>query len=163
MAAVDSDVTPNPRGGQFELLETLDYDNGAIDIVNRALQVPPWATHAKFVIDITITGTTPLFDFVIYGANLANGRYGATLETTDIFLLGGVTAAITQLTTDGSSPIITIDLGPDLTLDTTGSATADCGYAWPVVLPAQLIYRYTMDTTTADEDYNGTISVYWRA
>ncbi len=53
-------------------------------------------------------------------------------------------------------------MGPGITLDTTGSATVNSGYAFPVAgLPTWLIYTYIYDGTTHDEDYNGTISFLW--
>jgi len=163
MAAVTSDVTPATRG-RFEVVETLAVTNAAASAtVDRALQVPGWARAFTCLVDVTITGTTPLFDFAIFGGTTAGGRAGATLDsTTDKFLFGGVPITITQLTTDTSTPIVTLEVGPGVTLDTTGSATANSNYAWPVAgLPNWLIYTYTYDGTTHDEDYNGTISFIW--
>jgi len=162
MAAVTSDVTPITRK-RFELVETIAVTNAAgITTVNRALAVPAWARAVTFLLDITITGTTPLFDLSIFGGSVAAGRYGAALDsTTDKFPLGGPGVTITQLTTDGSTPTVAIEIGPGLTLDTTGSATANCAYAFPAYLPPWLIYTYTYDGTTTDEDYNGTLSAFW--
>lgn len=149
-----------------EWLETIARTNlTPTTTVNRALAVPPWAKSATFVIDITITGTTPLFDFAVYGvvpAVYALGtRRGSTLDsTTDIYEFP-TTAAITQLTTDNSTPTTTLSIGPGLVVDTTGSATANSSYSFAGVLPEWLIYKYVMDGTTGDEDYNGTISVVW--
>ena len=165
MAAVTSDATPTGGRGHLETLETIAITNqsGALT-VSRALAVPSFAKAARFVLDITIAGTTPLFDFAIRGGSTAgHTRIGATFDsTTDIYDFAGAPAAITQLTTDGSSPIVSIDLGPGIVLDTSGSATANCSYAFPCVgLPPWLIYVYTVDGTTGDEDYNGTVSVQW--
>lgn len=165
MAAVDSNVTPTTRQ-QFEVLETIAQTNlAAVTTINRALAVPTWAEAALFVVDITITGTTPLFDFAIAGGQTAGGRYGATLDsTTDKFeFTAGGPVTITQLTTDTSTPIVTVSIGPGVQTDTTGSATANSAYAFScAVLPRWLIYTYVMDGTTMDEDYNGTISVHWK-
>ena len=163
MAAVDSDVSPNTRQ-RFEVIETIAITNlTPTTTVNRALSVPGWAKAFTCILDLTITGTTPLFDFTISGGTTAGGRKGATLDsTTDKFFLGGNGVTITQLTTDGSTPTVSIDVGSGVTLDTTGSATANSGYAFPVAgLPMWLIYTYIMDGTTNDEDYNGTISFIW--
>lgn len=166
MAAVTSNITPSGVRRPLETLETIAVTNAAeTTTVTRALAVPSWARYATFVLDITITGTTPLFDLVFYGVVpavlVAQTRYASTLDsTTDIYQFP-TNAAITQLTTDGSTPTVTVMIGPDLTLDSSGSPTANSAYAFPGILPAWMIYSYTYDGTTMDEDYNGTISVYW--
>jgi hypothetical protein len=165
MAAVDSNVTPTNGRRTTEILETIAVTNAAASATrNRALEVPVWAKGFIFVLDLTITGTTPLFDLTISGGQVAGGRFGATLDsTTDKFeFTAGGPMTITQLTTDTSTPITTISCGPGVTTDTTGSATANSAYAFSAVgLPSWLIYTYTYDGTTNDEDYNGTISVIW--
>lgn len=164
MAAVDSDVTPSSRK-PFEVVETIAITNqvGAAT-KNRALAVPSWAKGFTCLLDITITGTTPLFDFTISGGSPAGGRAGALLDsTTDKFeFTAGGPVTITQLTTDGSTPIVALSVGPGVQTDTTGSATANSAYAFSAVgLPPWLIYTYITDGTTNDEDYNGTISFIW--
>jgi hypothetical protein len=164
MAAVTSDVTPATRK-RFELLETIAITNAAATATRtRALRVPDGAKACMFVLDITIAGTTPLFDFKVEGGQIAGGRSGASLDaTTDIFeFTSGGPASITQLTTANSTPITTVSIGPGIQTDTTGSATVNSAYAFScAVLPQYLIYTYTYDGTTTDEDYNGTVSVYW--
>lgn len=165
MAAVTSDVTPTNGRRRWETLETIARTNlTPSTTINRALSVPVWAKACIFVLDLTITGTTPLFDFTVSGGTVAGGRSGSTLDsTTDKFeFTAGGPATITQLTTDGSTPITTVSIGPGVQTDTTGSATANSAYAFSAVgLPPWLIYTYIMDGTTGDEDYNGTISVIW--
>ncbi len=165
MAAVTSDITPSGARARLEVLETIAQTNlAAVTTVNRALRVPPGAQAAIFVVDITITGTTPLFDFTVSGGTTATGRSGALLDsTTDKFeFTAGGPATITQLTTDTSTPIVTVAIGKVPAADTTGSATVNSAYAFPApFLPDWLIYTYIMDGTTMDEDYNGTISVMW--
>ena len=164
MAAVTSDITPTGGRRTVEVLETIAVTNAAATTtVSRALAVPGWAKACRFVLDITIAGTTPLFDLAVRGGQTAGGRYGSALDsTTDIYDFAGAAIAITQLTTNGSTPIVSIDIGPGIVLDTTGSATANSSYAFPTVnLPPWLIYVYTYDGTDLDEDYNGTISVQW--
>lgn len=164
MAAVDSDVSPATRS-EFELLETIAVTNAAATTtINRALARPAWAKSALFILDIAIAGTTPLFDLTISGGNTAGGRYGADLDsTTDKFeFTAGGPVTITQLTTDGSTPIVAINIGPGVQTDTTGSATVNSAYGFScAVLPPYFIYTYIYDGTTMDEDYNGTISVVW--
>jgi hypothetical protein len=163
MAAVTSDVTPATRK-RFELLESLAITNlTPTTTVNRALGVPAWADAVIFVLDLTITGTTPLFDFAVNGG-ITHTRNGAQLDsTTDKFeFTSGGPITITQLTTDASTPITTVSIGRGVAVDTTGSATANSAYVFPSVgLPPYLIYTYIMDGTTGDEDYNGTISAIW--
>lgn len=154
-------LSANPVKREYQLLETIAVTNAAATTtVTKGFYVPTrWARGATFVLDLTITGTTPLFDFNLKGVNVAHTQ---PPDSTDVFLLGGAAwVGITQLTTDGSSPIITIHAGPNITTDTTGSATVDCVYGINCYLPPVMAYTYTYDGTTADEDYNGTISVYW--
>ena len=164
MTAVDSDVTPATRSS-YETVETIAVTNASASAtINRSLAVPAWASGFICVLDLTLTGTTPLFDFTISGGQTAGGRFGASLDsTTDKFeFTAGGPMAITQLTTDASTPIVTISCGPGVTTDTTGSATANSAYAFSAVgLPGALIYTYIYDGTTHDEDYNGTISFRW--
>jgi hypothetical protein len=163
MAVVTSNVTPTTRQ-RFEVVETVAItDAAATATVTRALQVPSWARAFTCLLDLTITGTTPLWDFTIDGGTTAAGRFGALLDSTlDKFIFTGTAMTITQLTTDASTPIVAIDCGPGVTIDTTGSATANSSYAWNCTgLPPWLIYTYIYDGTTHDEDYNGTISFIW--
>lgn len=165
MTAVTADVTPATRQA-FEVLETVAVTNLTPTTTRtKALGVPSWAKSVMFVLDLTITGTTPLFDFTVYGGQTAGGRYGADLDaTTDIFeFVHTGPATITQLTTDASTPITVLSIAQGIGApDTTGSATANSAYTFScAVLPPWLIYKYIMDGTTGDEDYNGTISVVW--
>ncbi len=165
MAAVTSDITPGGQRTRTEVLETIAQTNlAAVTTVTRALKIPPGAQAAMFIVDITITGTTPLFDFSVFGGQTAGGRSSSTLDsTTDIFeFTAGGPATITQLTTDTSTPIVVVAVGKVPAADTSGSATVNSAYAFPApFLPDWLIYKYVMDGTTMDEDYNGTISVLW--
>lgn len=164
MAAVDSDVTPSTRK-PVEVIETIAITNqSGAATKNRALAVPGWARSFMCILDITITGTTPLFDLTISGGQTAGGRYGATLDsTTDKYeFTAGGPMTITQLTTDTSTPITVISCGPGVQTDTTGSATVNSAYSFScATLPPWLIYTYVTDGTTGDEDYNGTITFVW--
>lgn len=151
-------IAPDYSKGRYQLLETIAITNAAATTtVNKCVLVPEWARNAIFVLDVTITGTTPLFDFIVKGINVAHDQVP---NSDDAYQLGGWDG-ITQLTTDASSPMVTITIGPAITADDTGSATVDSGYGVSSPLPPVLMYTYTYDGTTHDEDYNGSISVYW--
>jgi hypothetical protein len=156
-------IKPDYSKGNLQLLETIAVTNAAANgTVTKAVPVPEWAVNAMFVLDITITGTTPLFDFNIKGVNVAAPSSASIpVNDADVFLLGSSWVGITQLTTDASTPVVTVTLGPNIPTDNTGSATDDCAYGVSTLLPPMLMYTYTYDGTTHDEDYNGTISVYW--
>jgi hypothetical protein len=142
-----------------QLLETVAISNAAATAtVSKAFQVPQWARYAIIVVDITITGTTPLFDFVVKQADVAALGYA---DSAHVASLGAAWDGITQKTTDGTHSISTIVIGPDIATDDTGSATANDNYGVLTPLPSWLMYSYTYDGTTHDEDYNGTITVYF--
>jgi hypothetical protein len=159
MTAIDGWLTANRR---YNLLETLAVTNAAASAtLFKSVAIPGWARYAKFIVDITITGTTPLFDFIVYGGlDISAGALGGPpLVTTDIFALGNGWDGITQLTTDGSTPTVQVAIGPTNVVDDTGSATADCWYSVLDTLPPYFVYKYVYDGTTHDEDYAGTISL----
>lgn len=143
---------------RHELLETIAITNQATDTVtvSKAVPVPAWANSCTFVIVLTMTGTSPLFDFILKGANVALG----TPDDTRLYDLGGWDG-ITQKTAATAS-VTTIDVGPLLTADDSGSATASDRYGVQAYLPEVIVYQYTTDGTTDDEDYSATISVYFR-
>lgn len=129
--------------------------------VTKAIPVPPWAKYATIVIgDLTMGGTTPLFDFVVRRYDSAANSYG---QPDDGFLvpLGGWDG-ITQKTAAAATDTV-IDIGPQVVADDTGSATASDQYGVTAVLPPWLVYQYTTDGTTDDEDYSATITCYFRA
>jgi hypothetical protein len=147
-------------GKAQELLETIAILNqaAASTAVSKALAVPGWARYATFVVDLTvITGTTPLFDFVVKGVN----SLLAFPDGDNLFVLGAGWDGVTQKTGASAS---TIHIGPDITTDDTGSATADDAYGVGAVLPPWLVYTYTTaGGGVSPEDYNATISVFFRA
>ena len=147
------------NGQRQQALETIAITNQTDNTatVNKAVAVPGWARYATFVIDnLTLAGTSPLFDFTI---QTVNTTASPTPDTDNLILLGGWDG-ITQKTAATASNT-TIDIGPDVTVDDSGSATASDRYGVQAVLPGWLVYTYTTDGTTDDEDYSGTISVYW--
>ncbi len=106
-----------------------------------------------------MTGTTPLFDFIVRGH-----MGGVALDDTagNLFQLGAGWDGITQKT-GATASTTTINIGPGLTSDDSGSATASDAYTVESPLPPVLVYTYTTDGTTDDEDYAGTISIHFRA
>jgi hypothetical protein len=163
MTAIDNWYTAKTR---YTLLETLAVTDAAASGTKfKSVAIPGWAKYARFIVDITITGTTPLFDFVVYGGlDISAGALGGPpLITTDIYALGNGWDGITQLTTDNSTPTVQVSIGPTIPVDDTGSATADCWYGVLDTLPPYFVYKYVYDGTTHDEDYNGTISLLLNA
>lgn len=150
------------NGASAQQLEVIAITNQTANstAVTKAIRVPVWANYATFVIDnLTMGGTSPLFDFVIGAVNITASSTG-TPDSDDQVQLGGWDG-ITQKTA-ASATNTTIDIGPLITVDDTGSATASDRYGVQAVLPEWLFYTYTTDGTTDDEDYSGTISVYWK-
>ena len=156
-------ITTISLGGQsYKLCETIAITNQVANstAVTKAIAVPPWAKDCTLVIgNLTMTGTTPLFDFALYGADVAVAA-GQPPDDGYIYLLAGW-AGITQKTA-ATATTTTIDVGPTIALDTTGSATASDRYGIQSLLPPWLVYKYTTDGTTDDEDYAATITVYFK-
>ena len=142
---------------RWQLLETVAITNQTANstAVSYAVPVPDWATSCTFLVNVTtMGGTTPLLDFKLEGVD------PNTLNTTHVWALGDWDG-ITQVTTAGSVPKIAIDVGPSIAADDTGSATASCRYGVNATLPPFIVYTYTTDGTTDDEDYAFTITVWW--
>lgn len=139
------------------MLETIAITNQTADsaVVSKAFVVPSYATHATFVVNLTMTGTTPTFDFTIRGCD------GFPPDDGNLFLLGAGWDGITQKTAATDS-YTTIHIGPDIATDDTGSATASDSYGVGSPLPNVMAYTYTTTGSDDDEDYAGTITVYWR-
>ncbi len=130
--------------------------------VTKAVWVLNWATRAVFTIFYDSSGgTSPLFDFVLGVPDW--GTEGAITDATDVATLGNAAwNGITQLTGAGPYQIV-VEVGPDVTDDDTGSATASCYYGVKCELPPVITYTYTTDGTTDDEDYAFRIAVAWKA
>ena len=143
-----------------KLLETIAVtDASATTSVTKAVLVPQWAQNATIVIGtLTMGGTSPLFDFFLYGVDTMGGATAP--DDGDLYALGGWDG-ITQKTA-AAGTFTAIDIGPNLTADDTGSATATDRYGVQSMLPYVLAYKYTYDGTTHDEDYSGTISIYFK-
>jgi hypothetical protein len=159
---------PQYEWGYVQRLENITVTNGVgliagqtIDTFTKGVFVPAWATKAVFTIFYdSATGTSPLFDFVLGVADW--GTEGTFTDATDVASFGDAAwNGITQVT--GAGPYqIAVEVGPDVTDDDTGSATASCWYKVKGELPPVLTYTMTIDTTTNDEDYGIRLAVMWR-
>lgn len=147
----------------FRVLENVVITNQTTDsvAVSNAVPVPDWAGSCSFYIYMTsMTGTTPLLDFTfLYGQYTTNPP---TVMATPA-KMGNAGLTITQITAAAQVNLMTVDIGPSVTTDTTGSGTASSYYALNTYLPPYIIYTYTTDGTTDDEDYAFDICVYFRA
>jgi hypothetical protein len=107
------------------------------------------------------TGTSPLFDFTLGVPDF--GDANTITDGTDASTVGnGAWNGITQVTGAGPYQIV-VEVGPDVTDDDTGSATASCWYGVKAELPPYLTYTITIDTTTNDEDYAFRLVAVWKA
>jgi hypothetical protein len=149
----------------LQFLESISVTNGAGmggDTLQKAVAVPVWATKVVFYIFYdAAAGTSPLFDFVLGLPDF--GTSGAVTDGTDVGTLGNAAwNGITQVT--GAGPyVIAVEVGPDVTDDDTGSATASCYYGVKAELPPFITYLITIDTTTNDEDYAFRLVAHWKA
>lgn len=156
MAAITTITTGNQN---YKLLETIAITNqtAASTTVRKAVAVPPWARYATFVIDnLTLGGTSPTFDFILKGVNITAN---AVPDDGDLITFGGWDG-ITQKTAASATNTV-IDVGPTITVDDSGSATASDRYGVQAFLLPWIVYEYTTTDSADDADYSGTISVYW--
>ena len=166
MAAVTrNDAVIQPQGIQF--LESVVITNQTANstAVTKAVSVPSWATKVLFHIFYDSSGgTTPLFDFVLGVPDWGSTTLIASpTDATDVASLGNAAwNGITQVTGAGPYQIV-VEVGPDVTDDDTGSATASCWYGVKCELPPVISYTYTTDGTTDDEDYSFRIACQWKA
>lgn len=153
-------IAPVQTTAGYQKLETVAITNQttASVAVSKAIPVPAWARYATFVVDLTaVGGTSPTFDFTVRGVNVADTN---PPDDADLFVLGAGWDGITQKTAASTT---TIHIGPDITTDDSGSATADDAYGVGAPLPPFLVYTYTTSDSANDADYAATISVYFRA
>jgi hypothetical protein len=152
---------PPARGVQFLENVTITNQTANSTAVTKGLYVPDWATKVVFTIFFdSSAGTSPLFDFVLGVPDF--GTIDAITDGTDVATLGNAAwNGITQVTGNGPYQII-VEVGPDVTDDDTGSATASCYYGVKAELPPVITYTYTTDGTTDDEDYAFRIVANWR-
>jgi len=166
MAAVTvNGAVIQPYGIQFLEDVTITNQTANSTAVTKAVAVPAWATKGVFYIFYdSAAGTSPLFDFTLGMPDWGSTTLiAAPTDATDVSTLGDAAwNGITQVT--GTGPyVIIVEVGPDVTDDDTGSATASCHYGVKCELPPVITYTYTTDGTTDDEDYSFRIAVHWKA
>ena len=158
MAAITQIALTRPKGQTCETIAILNQTTASVAVV-KAIPVPPWARQCILIIeDLTLAGTSPLFDFKVEGVDIGVTN---TPDDGDLFALGGWDG-ITQKTGATASQTI-IDIGTHVTADDTGSATVSDRYGVTSALPAWIAYTYTTDGTTDDEDYDAVITVQFAA
>lgn len=165
MAAITMNTNGGSKGLRFLEDVTISNQTAASTAVKKGVRVPPWASHASFYIFYdAATGTSPTFDFVMgvpdFGDEVA---FVTPTDATDAAAVIGNADwnGITQLT--GAGPyIVAVHLGPDVTDDDTGSATASCTYGVKAVLPPVLTYTYTTTDSADDADYRFRIVVQFK-
>lgn len=151
-------VTFNTQGGvgPLRLLESFTITNNQIATlaIAKAVTVPPWATYATWYLNIAaMTGTSPLVDFKLEAVDPIGLTAVAPLGSWD---------GITQKTTNTTVCMTTVDVGPGLTVDDSGSATASDNYKVDAPLPGIILYTITLDGTTGDEDYTITLAAAFK-
>lgn len=146
-----------PYGGTKALQwlenQTITNQSETSKVHARAVTPPSWAHSATFFLNVTaMGGTSPLLDFKLETVD--------PIDLTSVAPLGDWDG-ITQKT--GTAALITVEIGPRITADDTGSATAACRYGVNATLPPVILYTITTDGTTDDEDYTFTLAVHWSA
>lgn len=163
MAAITMNTAEIRNGVQF--LESRAITNQASTAATtKGVSVPPWATKVLFHIFYdSAGGTSPLFDFVLGVPDWGSTTLiAAPTDATDVATLGNAAwNGITQVTGTGAYQIV-VEVGPDVTDDDTGSATASCWYGVKAELPPVITYTYTLDGSSADEDYTFRIVAQWK-
>lgn len=149
MAAIT--VNGADAGKAFRRLETIAITNQTANstVVRKAVRVPDWADSMAFYVYYeAAAGTSPLFDFSL---EVPDTAADGSVDDSPIGNLGDWDG-ITQVT--GTGPyLFQVDVGPNITADDTGSATASSRYGVEAALPPVVVYKYTTDGTTDDEDY----------
>lgn len=155
MAAIT--MNTNDPGKAVRFLEDVTITNQTANTtaVTKGVRVPDWASSmALYIFFDSSGGTTPLFDFKLGVPDIgAFAQLGIPTDATDVATMGDQAwDGITQVT--GAGPYVkVINVGPTVTADDTGSATASDTYAVNASLPPVFTYTYTTDGTTDDEDY----------
>ena len=178
MAAVTMNTAEIRNGVQF--LESISIVNGGANsfataiaagftgadpaVKKRAVAVPPWATKVVFYFFVdAMAGTSEAIDFVLGVPDFGSSTLiAAPTDATDVATFGNAAwNGITQITGAGPSQVV-IEVGPDVTDDDTGSATASCYYGVKGELPPVLTYKITIVVSGDDEDYTLRLAVLWR-
>lgn len=156
----------NSLGVQFLEDVTITNQTAASTAVKSAFYVPKWATKlVMYIFYDSATGTTPTFAFTMGIPDFGDATtFAAPTDATDIAVTLGNAAwdGITTLT-GGGPYLIVIEIGPDVTDDDTGSATASCFYGIHMELPPVLNYTYTTTDSADDADYRFRIVNHWKA
>lgn len=165
MAAITMNTTDNTKALRFLEDVTITNQTANSTAVTKGVRVPGWATKVIFYIFFdSSAGTSPLFDFVLGMPDFGDATtFAAPTDATDLATLGNAAwNGITQVTGNGPY-VIVVEVGPDVTDDDTGSATASCYYGVKCELPPVITYTYTTDGTTDDEDYRFRIVAHFKA
>lgn len=165
MAAVTVNNPVIKKGGIQFLESVAIVDQTPTASTTKAVSVPDWAVKVLFTIFYdAAAGTSPLFDFVLGVPDWgSDALLGAPTDATDTTTLGNAAwDGITQVTGAGPYQIM-VEVGPDVTDDDTGSATANCWYGVKCELPPIITYKYTVDGTSGNEDYTFRLVAQWKA
>ena len=153
------------NGVQFLESVVITNQTAASTAVTKGVSVPAWATKVVFTLFVdAMAGTGEALDFTLGEPDWGSLTLLASpTDATDVTTLGNAAwNGITQITAAGPSQV-KIEVGPDVTDDDTGSATASCWYGVKAELPPVITYTYTTDGTTDDEDYTFRIVAQWKA
>ncbi len=164
MAAITMNTAPIRNGVQFLESVVITNQTAASTAVTSGVSVPAWATKLVLTIFFDSSGgTTPKFDFVLGTPDWGSlTLLAAPTDATDVATLGNAAwDGITQVTGAGPYQIV-IEVGPDVTDDDTGSATASCYYGVKCELPPVITYKYTTQDAADDADYTFRIVAMWR-
>jgi hypothetical protein len=137
---------------EWEITDGVGFTTPAV----KAFSPPTWATDMVVYLHNTlVAGTTDTVDFKMEVVDPVN--FDVATGTTPL----GDWDGITQVTST-TNQLITIEVGPDVTADDTGSATASCRYGVRAVLPKWVLYTLTFNVGDLDEDYTGHLAVEFK-
>ena len=155
-AAVSAD------GLQFLEAVTITDQVAASTAVTKAVRVPSWATDLILTLFVdSMAGTGETLDFVLGIPDWGSAALLlAPTDATDVATLGDWNG-ITQITAAGPSQVV-IQVGPNVTADDVGSATASCAYGVNSILPPWITYTYTTADAGDDCDYAFRLVAQWR-
>jgi hypothetical protein len=165
VAAITMNTAEIRNGVQFLEDVTITNQTAASTAVTKGVSVPAWANKVLFhIFHDSQGGTTPKFDFVLGVPDWGSTTLIASpTDATDVASLGNAGwNGITQVTGTGAYQIV-VEVGPDVTDDDTGSATASCWYGVKAELPPVITYTYTTADSNDDADYRFRIAAQWKA
>jgi hypothetical protein len=144
--------------GAYTVLETWAETNYTTNGAHatKAFSPPAWARWmVMYLNNDVVAGTSGTVDFKLEVVNPNN------FDTAEGVSPLGDWDGITQVTNTTNQQIV-IEVGPEVTTDDTGSATASCRYGVRAVLPRWIYYTLTFDSGTEDEDYTGSLAVEFK-